>query len=330
MARQFTLNQGASPRAALQVRVAAVAGIVAIAVLAKACGDSKPRVEDIPQQQSASPAMADAPSVARPASTSEPVQPEITGPVSFGDGETAFQERRYEQAVALFIAYSTQHPDNAWGHYMLGLSEWKSGQPERAVTAFETALSKDSTHRKAWFNLTRVLLETGKKDEAIARAERAVQLDSASAEGWRLFARALSEMGRGEEAINAYRHALALDEKDSWSMNNLGMVYLRSGRYSEALPPLARATELAPERAVFQNNLGLVLERLGQITASVTAYQAAVAADSTHAKAAQSLARVQGRTQEEGVVPVDLAAVAKTFADEIGRWKEELAVVVKQ
>lgn len=328
MARQFTLHQGASPRSALQVRVAAVAGIIAIAVLAKACGDSKPRVADIPQEQSAAP-VSQTPMV-QPASAREPVQPEITGPVSFSDGKTAFEERRYEQAAALFIAYSTQHPDNAWGHYMLGLSEWKSGQPERAITSFETALSKDSTHRKAWFNLTRVLLETGKKDEAVGRAERAVQLDSTNAEAWRLFARALSEVGRRDEAITAYRHALALDEKDSWSMNNLGMLYLQAGRYTEALPPLARATELAPERALFQNNLGLVLERTGQISAAATAYQAAVAADSTHAKAVQSLARVQGRKQAEDIVPVDLAAAAKSFADEIGRWKEEMAVVVKE
>ncbi len=310
MARQFTK---------------VMAGMVALAVVVQACGDSKPRVQDIPDQ-SATPSMTDAPSVAAP---SEPVQPEISGPVSFSDGETAFQERRYEQAVALFIAYTTQHPDNAWGHYMLGLSEWKSGQPERAAAAFETALAKDSTHRKALLNLTRVFLETGKAEDGLAHAERAVQIDSGNAEGWRLVGRARFDLGQTEEAINAYRHALALDESDGWSMNNLGMIYLQSGRYSEALPPLARATELAPERATFQNNLGLVLERLGQVTAATTAYRAAIAADTTHAKAILSLARVEGQTQKGDVVPVDLAVIAKTFADEIGRWKQELAVVVQ-
>ncbi len=310
MARQFTK---------------VLAGMVALAVVVQACGDSKPRVQDIPDQ-SATPSMTDAPSVAAP---SEPVQPEISGPVSFSDGETAFQERRYEQAVALFIAYTTQHPDNAWGHYMLGLSEWKSGQPERAAAAFETALAKDSTHRKALLNLTRVFLETGKAEDGLAHAERAVQIDSGNAEGWRLVGRARFDLGQTEEAINAYRHALALDESDGWSMNNLGMIYLQSGRYSEALPPLARATELAPERATFQNNLGLVLERLGQVTAATTAYRAAIAADTTHAKAILSLARVEGQTQKDDVVPVDLAGLAKTFADEIGRWKQELAVVVQ-
>jgi tetratricopeptide (TPR) repeat protein len=301
-----------------------VAGIVALAVIVKACGDSKPRVEDIPQE-AATPSLAAAPTSA-PAPAPEPA---VTGPVAFADGEAAYQERRFEQAAALFTAYTVQQPENAWGFYMLGLSEWKAGHADRAVPAFESALAKDSTHRKALLNLTRVLLETGKAEDALARAERAVQIDSGNAVGWRLVGRALSDLGRADDAVRAYRHALVLDDGDSWSMNNLGMIYLQTGRYAEALPPLARAAELAPERAVFQNNLGLALERTGQVTAAAVAYRAAIAADTSHGKAIASLARVEGRTDAEGSVPVDLAALARAFADEIGRWKEGLAVVVK-
>jgi tetratricopeptide (TPR) repeat protein len=305
-----------------------VAGIVALAVIVKACGDSKPRVQDIPQEAS-SPSLADAPRAAAPAVATPSPEPLVTGPVTFADGETAFHERRFEQAAALFTAYTVQRPENAWGYYMLGLSEWKAGRAERAVPAFESALAQDSTHRKALLNLTRVLLEMGKAEEALARAERAVQLDSGNAEGWRLVGRARSDLGRTDDAVSAYRHALALDENDSWSMNNLGMIYLQAGRYPDALPPLARAAELAPERATFQNNLGLALERTGHPTAAAVAYRAAIAADTTHGKAIASLARVDGRSDAEGSVPVDLAALARAFADEIGRWKEELAVVVK-
>ncbi len=316
MARQFTLPQGASPMRPAPARIAVIAGIVALAVIVKACGDSKPRVEDIPQE-AASPSLAAAP------------EPVVTGPVTFADGETAYHERRFEQAAALFTAYTVQQPESAWGYYMLGLSEWKAGHAERAVPAFESALAKDSTHRKALLNLTRVLLETGKTEDALARAERAVQIDSGNAEGWRLVGRALSDLGRTDDAVTVYRRALALDEGDSWSMNNLGMIYLQTGRYADALPPLARAAELAPERAVFQNNLGLALERAGQVTAAAVAYRAAIAADTSHAKAIASLARVEGRTDAADRVPVDLEALARAFADEIGRWKEGLAVVVK-
>lgn len=328
MARQFTLDQGKSPGRGAQARVAFVAGIVALAVIVKACGDSKPQVADIPEQTS-SPTLADAPSVAPPVSATETPQPVATGPVTFAEGETAFHERRYQDAAAVFASYTEQKPENAWGHYMLGLSEWKAGQPERAVPAFERALAADSTHRKALLNLTRVLLETGKPEDGLVRAQRVVQIDTGFAEGWRLVGRAFTDLGRTDEAVTAYRRALALDDTDTWSMNNLGVICMNAGRYTEALPPLARATELAPERAAFQNNLGLVLERSGQPTAAATAYRAAVAAEPTHAKAIVSLARVEGQSEATGVVPVDLAALARSFSDEIGRWKQELAVVVK-
>lgn len=318
MARQFTIHQAKSPGRAAQARVAVVAGVVALALIVKACGDSKPRIEDIPQE---------APPVMAPVSTIESSpQPGVIGPVTFEDGETAFRDRRYQEAATVFTAYTEQKPGNVWGHYMLGLSEWKAGHPERAVPAFERALATDSTHRKALLNLTRALIETGKPEDGLVRAQQVVQSDTGFAEGWRLVGRALTDLGRTDEAITAYRRALVLDETDTWSMNNLGVIHMQAGRYAEAVPPLARATELAPERAVFQNNLGLVLERSGQVTAAATAYRAAIAADTTHAKAIMSLGRVEGRTQAADVEPVDLAALAKTFADEIGRWKEELAL----
>ena len=49
----------------------------------------------------------------------------------------------------MFEAYSESEPDNAWGHYMLGLSAWKTGDHTRALEAFDAALRLDPTHRRA-------------------------------------------------------------------------------------------------------------------------------------------------------------------------------------
>src|SRR4051794_7916220 len=42
--------------------------------------------------------------------------PKITGPVSFADGQTAYQARKYGNAAATFERYTAQRPANAWGH----------------------------------------------------------------------------------------------------------------------------------------------------------------------------------------------------------------------
>src|SRR5262245_9787206 len=63
--------------------------------------------------------------------------PKIDGPVTFADGEAAFQAKKYGDATAIFERYTVQRPKNAWGHYMLGLSAWKGGDPKKAEQAFE-------------------------------------------------------------------------------------------------------------------------------------------------------------------------------------------------
>jgi tetratricopeptide (TPR) repeat protein len=327
MARQFTLDHPDHTGTPGPIaRGVFVVGVVAVAVLVKACGgDSTPRIENIPQEQ-ASTASSETSAVTTSGGTVTP-QPVVSGPVSFTDAQAAYHAGRFEEAVTMFSAYTEQKPENGWGYYMLGLSQWKSGKLDEAAGSFEKALAKDATHAKSLVNSARVLLDLQRPGDALVRAQRVIQLDSTSAEGWRTVGRAFTDLDSTTQAIAAYQRALTLDDKDVWSMNNLGMIYLNAGQYEQSLRPFARAVELAPERAVFQNNLGMALERSGQPSAATLAYRAAIAADTTYKKAITSLARVEGRTEQEGVVPVDLAAMSVEFQNEIAKWKETPATV---
>ncbi len=135
---------------------------------------------------------------------------------SYADAERAFHRGRYEEAASMFEAYSESEPDNAWGHYMLGLSAWKTGDHTRALEAFDAALRLDPTHRKSLLNSARVLLETSRPNDALNRVEQALAIEPLSGEGLRLLGRAHYELGEIDEAIDAYQRALALDDKDVW------------------------------------------------------------------------------------------------------------------
>src|SRR5688572_4886705 len=167
MARQFEINTNNGTPGPLE-RGAFVAGVIGIAILVKACGDSKPRVQDIPQEQGTA---IEAP-ITNTVQAPQPQEPTITGLVGFSDGETAFREGRFDQAAALFTAYTQEKPENVWGHYMLGLSQWKSGKLEEAVVTFDTALTKDSTHRKTLINMARVLLALKRPADALTRGHQ--------------------------------------------------------------------------------------------------------------------------------------------------------------
>jgi Flp pilus assembly protein TadD len=243
-------------------------------------------------------------------------------PVTFESADSAFRERRYDEAVSRFTTYTEERPDNAWGFYMLGLSSWKGGDPDRAEAAFRQALALDSMHVKSYLNLSRVLLEQGRPDSAQTYLETLLGIDDSLGEVYRLVGRVHEAKGEPDDAVTAYHKALALDSSDVWSMNNLGHLLIQQGAFEDALRPLARAVELSPEVATFQNNLGIALERTGHFNQAQDAYRAALAADSGFTKASVNLERVSGLKEDANNPPVDLGRLAQEFAQEIDAWMD--------
>jgi Tfp pilus assembly protein PilF len=284
----------------------AVVSLLAIGITVYSRGDTEP-VE-----------VSEAPGTVAPAGLPGPDTIDVGVPprpvVTFAEALDTYNQRKYADAVESFEGYVLRHPENAFGHYMLGLSAWKAGDLDGARVALETSLQIDSTNVKTLLNLGRVLLDQGRPIEAEPRIRAAVALDSESAEVHRMLARVQATLGQSDSAEASYRVALSINSGDSWSMNNLGLLLIEQGRYEEALMPLARAVALRPESPAFANNLGLALERTGHLASATEAYRAALTADSTYAKAARSLARVEGRADE---TPIDVAQLAIQFDDSL-------------
>jgi Flp pilus assembly protein TadD len=233
--------------------------------------------------------------------------------VSYAEAEATYLEGRYDDAADLFAIYTEQHPDNGWGHYMLGLSLWKDGSPAAAEEALRAALERDPDHVKSLVNLGRVLLELGRPDEARDLCERAVQLAPDSPDAYRVLGRAYHNLDSGDQAAQAYRDALRLDENDAWSLNDLGLLLIEQERWDEALPALAKAVTLREDVACFQNNLGMALEHAGRFTAAAKAYGSALDLDGGYEKAEVNLARVESLSDAPDLPELDLAALAASF-----------------
>lgn len=249
--------------------------------------------------------------------------------VTYEQAESIYGSGNYSEAVRQFSLYTESRPENPWGHYMLGMSAWKGGEPDRALSAFDRSLELDPTHRKSLFNSSRVLLEGGRTQEALDRIEKALGQEPMSNEGLRLLGRARYQLGQVDQAIEAYQRALSVDEQDVWSMNNLGLIYIDQDRSTDALPPLARAVQLRSTAPVFQNNLGVALERSGYPVAAAKAYEAAIAADSTYHKASVALARVTSGEQQAEVEPVDLDTLAQRFVSDLDGWRDSTPAVAE-
>ena len=247
--------------------------------------------------------------------------PTTVSNVSYSEAESAFGARRYGEAKDMFVVYTQRRPNNPWGHYMLGLSAWKSGDLTLAHSALERSIELDSRNVKALLNLGRVLLEEDRASDALVRVTAAIELDPSSPEAHRMMGRVRSALRQSDEAIASYQKALALDSSDVWSMNNMALLLIQQERYQEALPPLARAVQLRPASPVFQNNFGMALEHTGHFASAREAYRAALVADGTYSKAYLSLARTEGIVDDAKVTPVATGTLAAAFEEERQLWK---------
>lgn len=313
MSYQFEIDQTSR---SLKFPVLIMSGIVSVVIAAylfAACGDRSP------DQAAAGEPVVSSFTAPTPATADEPALV-ISGPVSFAMADSAYRSRRYDDATALFTAYTESRPTNAWGFYMLGLSAWKSGDRVAAESALVQALTLDPSHVKSHLNLSRVLLEGAQPESALVHIDAAIGLDSTSSEPLRLRGRAFTSLGKTDDAIVAYQRAIALDDGDVWALNNLGALYIRLERFEEAIGPLARAIEIEDKVATLQNNLGMALEHTGRFEQAVEAYRAALAIEGTYGKAVANLQRVEAVKQDPAVTPVDLSERAKQFQEEVDRW----------
>lgn len=289
MSYQFSIDQTSR---SLKFPVIVMAGILCTVIAAysfAACGDRTP--DQAAAGERVAPPAGTVPVTNVSAETSAPRV--ISGPVTFEMADSAYRDRRFDDAAALFKTYTEGRPTNPWGFYMLGLAAWKSGDRETAQGAFEQALALDPAHVKSQLNLSRVLLESGQPDSALVHIDAALELDSVSSEPVRLQGRAFETLGKTDDAILAYQRAIQLDSTDVWALNNLGALYIRLERFAEAIEPLQVAVQLSATTAVFHNNLGMALERTGQYRAAEEEYRAALAIEGTYGKAVTNLQRVQ-------------------------------------
>jgi len=234
--------------------------------------------------------------------------------VTYAMAEQAYFDREYGEAAALFNRYTDSHPDNAWGFYMLGLSQWKADDAEAADEAFAYALELKSDHFKSLVNHARVLIALDRGDEARVRIERALDIDPASVEAIRVMGRIEHNTGNLEAAETNYENVLRADASDVWALNNLGLILIEQERFDEALAPLAKAASLHRTAACIHNNLGIALERTGHYAAADEAYARALDADPAYAKADASRVRVVALVEAPGTEPVNLESLAASFS----------------
>jgi tetratricopeptide (TPR) repeat protein len=184
---------------------------------------------------------------------------------------------------ATAIVINGNETDDGTYYYNLGTRLVASGDYARAINAYDTALSSNTTIIRmsdgllyTYRNKAFAQIQLGMFADAIDTTNRGLVLYPKDAPLWNNKGYSLFKLGRYSDAIAAYDHALAIDTNYTKGWINKGDTLFEAGRYQEA----------------------------------VVAYTSALATDPGNSDAAAALARAQQKASESSPVSVVIAIAA--------------------
>lgn len=196
------------------------------------------------------------------------------------EGIRLYRQRRYREALEVFLAVHASEDDQAALSYYLGLCYTHMGKHDEALLYLEQVVNSDigflhiyqsrmimgyiyaisARYRLAEFELNR-LLEDGYE----------------SAKVYAALAYTVHAQGKIAPAIANLEKALKIDPDNANALNSLGFILAENNiNLDAALRYCGRATSLFPQNASYLDSLALVHRRLGNLQRSKEYYERAV------------------------------------------------------
>lgn len=168
------------------------------------------------------------------------------------------------RAAAAMVAAS---PEDAEGHFLLGVAEAGVGRIKAGIGHIERAVTLDP------------------RGEYLAHLAKFYCL-----------------VRRDRDAANALRRAEAAPPADALGRDTMGCVFARLGDHAAALPHFAEAVRLRPDIAEYRYNEAVTLNFLGRVEEAEAAIEALLAQAPGHARAHHLLAGLRRQSAERNHV----------------------------
>ncbi len=173
-------------------------------------------------------------------------------------GEEEDAETCYRNALASDDEPGTMYEAAA----ALGALLRRNGRLEEAAGVYESYLDEDPINVDILVEHGICLSDLDEFDMAVERFELALTLETEHAGAWYNLAITLYRMGQPEEALGAMEKALRADPDSPLTLAVLGSWYLARGAMDLALPPAAKVVAPAPPGAPAEANLDVALSML--------------------------------------------------------------------
>lgn len=130
-------------------------------------------------------------------------------------------------------------------------------EPDKALDAIETYVSKFPNRYCGWTEKSRIHLEMNEPDQAIVAAKKSLSLYPYNSHAWNNLGLALKRQGLYfSEAKQAYERAIEYDQQNTGAMVNLSILLQDLSEYDMIPNFLVRAIKLRPEKETLCFNAG--------------------------------------------------------------------------
>jgi len=166
-------------------------------------------------------------------------------------GEICIEQKRFDEAEQAIGRALEKKPGLVLAHFDLGLVHEGRGEIEKAIDAYQTELTGNTTAYRAAFNAAKLMQKTGRTKEAITYFRKVVEIEPAFGTGHLYLAQALFETGDLDGAERWARSGL--ENHPEPRLTPLGHyvladVYEQRGRMAEAKREIAAAERLKTAR----------------------------------------------------------------------------------
>lgn len=160
------------------------------------------------------------------------------------------REGDYTEAIALLSQLIHRYPDNAIDFNNRGLIYFESGEADKALGDYNTALKINPNLASAYNNRANYYAACGQLAAAIADYDQALDLNPSHVRAWINRGITLRDLGRYEQAIDNFDIGLLLGQLEGHIYAERGRTYHLCGDWNCAIADYQRALTLLPVQAV--------------------------------------------------------------------------------
>ncbi|NQX92674.1 MAG: tetratricopeptide repeat protein [Flavobacteriales bacterium] len=214
----------------------------------------------------------------------------------FYEAKIASRQNDFSKALKLYdTAIKKSDGHYAEAHLNKGIILKKSGQVEKAISCYKSAIQVREDYEEAWYNLALAHRAAGQDEQAATCYKKSIEINPRAEKAMYNLALVLKSLGRDSEAVSWWRKTLVINPEYVKALYNIGLYEYKQKRYTEARDIFTSVVNKSPGYTKAWFNLGLTEKQLDNIEGGIAAYERAINLDPTYISAWKNLGNLHAK-----------------------------------